>query len=71
MIFGGPYSLELVAQIYFWFSSDSGKNVDILDVDKGPCEVVSLLDAFEAGCLCGQTGDAMEISNASSMLVRS
>ena len=37
--------------------------VDIIDVDKGPCEVVALSGALETGCLCGESGDAMEISN--------
>ena len=35
--------------------------VDILDVDKGPCEVVSLLDASDPSCLCGEAGGAVEI----------
>ena len=47
----------------FWVSSDLGKSVEILDVDKGLCEVVALSDAFEPGCFCGETGGAVEISN--------
>ena len=39
------------------------KNVDIIDVDKVPCEEVAHLDAFVPGCLCGETGGTVEISN--------
>ena len=60
--FGGPYSLVLFAHMSFLCFLQLGKYfVDILDVDKGPCEVVSLPDAFEQGCLCGETGGAVEI----------
>ena len=37
--------------------------LDILDVAKGPCEVVALSGAFDPGCLCGEAGGAVEISN--------
>ena len=37
--------------------------VEILDVDKGTCDVFTLSDAFELSCLCGETGGSVEIWN--------
>ena len=62
--FGGPYSLVLFAHMSVLCFLQLGKYfVDILDVDKGPCEVVSLSDAFEPCFRFGETGGALEISN--------
>ena len=56
--------MVLVAHMYFLSFLRLGKKIlDILDVDKGPCEVVVLSDDFETGYLCGETGGAVEISN--------
>ena len=36
---------------------------DILDVNKGPCDIVALSDDFGPGCLLGESSSAVEIPN--------
>ena len=63
MFFGGSNSLALVAHVSFLGLLQLRKKiVDILDGDKGPCEVVALSDALEPGCLCGEFFGAVKIS---------
>ena len=54
--------MALVSHVSFLSSLRLGKEfVEILDSDKGPCEVVALSDAFDPGCLCEENGGAVEI----------
>ena len=54
--------MALVAHVSFLSFFRLGKEfVDILDSDKGPCEVVALSDALGTGCLCGEAGGAVKI----------
>ena len=56
--------MALVAHVSFLNLLRLGKEfVEILDSDKGPCEVVDLSDNIEPGCLCGEAGGSMEVLN--------
>ena len=50
---------------YFCVSSNSGKLVDIIDGEEGPCEVVSHADALDPSLFGGETCGTMEISDYS------